>query len=231
MRARGAYVKWKPIYNEFGFTKGSMESDKSEDSRSWTIGQNPILFPYLLAFGPQEGDARIRRLYQIGVPIDDTHTWHLQYCCYVFPKGVDVPKQDAIPYRELPITDERGELIMDYVLAQDMAAWYQQGEIADRTRGEPGLQRPADHRVPADAAEADRDRARRRRADERVSRPDEDRKPRAAHSGQRERRRGTHAQHRARPLDSLSRRLPQAARRTAGSISTRTSTGSVPTGS
>jgi 5,5'-dehydrodivanillate O-demethylase len=133
MRARGAFIKWKPIYNEFGFTKASLESDKSEDSRSWTIGQNPVLFPYLLAFGPQEGDERIRRLYQIGVPIDDTHTWHLQYCCYVFPKGVDVPRQTAVPYRDLPMTNERGELILDYVLAQDMAAWYQQGEITDRT--------------------------------------------------------------------------------------------------
>jgi 5,5'-dehydrodivanillate O-demethylase len=134
MRARGAHIKWRPIYNEFGFTKASLESDKSEDSRSWTIGQNPILFPYILAFGPQEGDERIRRLYQIGVPIDDTTTLHLQYCCYVFPKGVDVPKQHAIPYRELPITDEHGELILDYVLAQDVAAWCQQGEIADRTQ-------------------------------------------------------------------------------------------------
>jgi hypothetical protein len=134
MRARGAFIKWKPIYNEFGFTKGSLESDKSEESRSWTIGQNPVLFPYILAFGPQEGDERIRRLYQIGVPIDDTHTWHFQYCCYVFPKGVDVPEQPSVPYRELPITDEHGELILDYVLAQDMAAWYQQGEIADRTQ-------------------------------------------------------------------------------------------------
>jgi 5,5'-dehydrodivanillate O-demethylase len=134
MRARGAYLKWRANYNEFGFTKGSLESDKSEDSRSWTIGQNPILFPYTLAFGPQEGDERIRRLYQIGVPIDDTHTWHLQYCCYVFPNGVEVPVQQSVPYRELPITDERGELILDYVLAQDMASWAQQGEITDRTQ-------------------------------------------------------------------------------------------------
>ena len=134
MRARGAHIKWRPVYNEFGFTKASLESDKSEDSRSWTIGQNPILFPYILAFGPQEGDGRIRRLYQIGVPIDDTHTWHFQYCCYVFPPGVNAPQQNAVPYRELPIVDEQGELILDYVLAQDMAAWSQQGIIADRTR-------------------------------------------------------------------------------------------------
>jgi 5,5'-dehydrodivanillate O-demethylase oxygenase subunit len=135
MRGRGAHVSWRPIYNEFGFTKGSRPSDSEDEPRSWTIGMNPVLFPYILAFGPQEGDGRIRRLYQIGVPIDDTHTWHFQYCCYVFPDGVDVPAQDAgIPYRELPIVDEKGELILDYVLAQDMAAWYQQGDIADRTQ-------------------------------------------------------------------------------------------------
>lgn len=139
MRDRGAHVRWRPIYNEFGFTKGSVESDKSEETRSWTIGQNPILFPYLLAFGPQEGDDRIRRLYQIGVPIDDTHTWHFQYCCYVFPKGVDVPEQAFVPYRELPLKDENGDYILDYVLAQDMAAWFEQGEIADRSQEHLGV--------------------------------------------------------------------------------------------
>jgi 5,5'-dehydrodivanillate O-demethylase len=133
MRDRGVYVKYRVVPNEFGFTKGSLMSDQSEDARSWTIGQNPIIFPYMLAFGPENGDSRIRRLYQIGVPIDDTHTWHFQYCCYVFPDGVDVPQQDAVPYRELPVCDERGEPILEYVLAQDMVAWYAQGEIADRS--------------------------------------------------------------------------------------------------
>ena len=128
---RGVYTKYRPVYNQFGFTKGTLISDQSEDARSWNIGSNPILFPYMLAFGP--GSTGIRRTYQIGVPIDDTTTWHFQYFCYAFPPEVEVPKQEYVPYAEVPLTDEQGEYIMDYVLAQDMVAWYEQGEITDRT--------------------------------------------------------------------------------------------------
>jgi 5,5'-dehydrodivanillate O-demethylase len=133
MMARGAYVKYRPLFNEFGFTKGRMVSDEPEDQPSWTIGINPILFPHILASGPGDAGVRIRRSYQIGVPIDDTHTWHLQYFCYVFPEAVNAPAQDVVPYREVPLTDANGDFQLDYVLAQDMVAWYKQGEIMDRS--------------------------------------------------------------------------------------------------
>jgi 5,5'-dehydrodivanillate O-demethylase oxygenase subunit len=129
---RGVYTHYRPIYNEFGFTKGRRDSTQPEDIRAWTIGINPILFPYLLAQGP--GDTGIRRSYQFGVPIDDTTTWHMQYFCYQFPGEVDVPKQDVVPYAEVPLTGEDGQYQLDYVLAQDMVAWYEQGEIVDRTQ-------------------------------------------------------------------------------------------------
>jgi 5,5'-dehydrodivanillate O-demethylase oxygenase subunit len=132
MLERGAYAKYRPIYNEFGFTKGRMASDESEDQASWTVGINPILFPYMLASGPGDEGVRIRRHYQFGVPIDDTTTWHIQYFCYVFPSEVTVPHQDQVPYSEVPLFDEAGNPILDYVLGQDMLCWYQQGEIADR---------------------------------------------------------------------------------------------------
>ena len=134
MRAAGIGVRYRPIFNEFGFTKGSIKTGQPEDTRSWTIGANPILFPYILAFGPEEGDQRIRRSYQIGVPIDDTHTWHLNYFCYCPPEGVEVPEQDQVAYKEVPLRDENGEYIMDYVLAQDMVAWVEQGPMADRSQ-------------------------------------------------------------------------------------------------
>jgi len=127
---RGVYTQYKPIYNEFGFTKGTRELGDPDDLPSWVIGTNPILFPYLLAFGP--GGVGIRQSYQLGVPIDDTTTWHMQYFCYAFPEEVGVPKQDGVPYAEVPLTDEKGEYTLDYVLAQDMVAWYAQGEITDR---------------------------------------------------------------------------------------------------
>ncbi|MDB5533624.1 MAG: Rieske (2Fe-2S) protein [Hyphomicrobiales bacterium] len=138
LKDKDVQIKYRPIFNEFGFTKGSLRSDQSEDSRTWTVGMNPIIFPYLLAFGPEEGDGRIRRSYQFGVPIDDTHTWHVQYFCYVFPQEVAVPFQDVPPYVEMPLKDDNGEYILDYVLAQDMVAWAEQGEIADRSQEQLG---------------------------------------------------------------------------------------------
>lgn len=130
--ARGVYPKYEPRYNQFGMTKAYLDSDGDETNPTWTVGVNPVLFPYLLAFGP--GRRTIRQTYQMGVPIDDTHTWHLQYFCYMFPPEVGVPEQESVPYHEVPLQDENGKYILNNVLAQDMVAWYGQGEIADRTR-------------------------------------------------------------------------------------------------
>jgi len=126
---RGEHVQYRPITNPFGFTKATLDMDQDESSASWQVGTNPILFPYLLSRGipPHYG-------YQIGVPVDDTTTWHIEYMCFVFPDEIELPKQSAaIPYRELPLQDENGEYILDYVLSQDMVAWYSQGEITDRS--------------------------------------------------------------------------------------------------
>lgn len=129
---RGVYTEYRPVYNEFGFTKGNRESDQPDDTPSWVYGANPVLFPYLLGFGP--GRIGIRQSYQLGVPIDDTTTWHMQYFCYSFPEQVRPPHQDVVPYVEVPLTDSGGEYMLDYVLSQDMVAWYAQGETTDRTQ-------------------------------------------------------------------------------------------------
>jgi 5,5'-dehydrodivanillate O-demethylase len=129
---RGAYIRHRPVYNQFGFTKGNLESDRDESESSWAVGINPILFPYHLAFGP--GGMGIRQSYQIGVPIDDYTTWHFQYFCYTFPEGVDVPKQDTVPYVEVPLAGRDGRTVLDNVLSGDMVSWYGQGEFTDRTQ-------------------------------------------------------------------------------------------------
>ena len=65
-RAEGRHFVYRPIFNRFGFTKGMRVDGESEESRAWTIGINPVLFPYTLASGPS--NKGIRRHYQIGVP-------------------------------------------------------------------------------------------------------------------------------------------------------------------
>ncbi len=129
---RGVYTKYRPVWNQFGFTKGNLESDKNEEEPSWTIGSNSILFPYTLTFEPY-APGTIRKSYQIGVPLDDTHTWHLQYFYYDFPEEVETPEQDIVPYADVNLYYESGEPILDNVLSQDMIAWWSQGDITDRT--------------------------------------------------------------------------------------------------
>lgn len=126
--AKGLYAQYQPAVNRYGLA--SMVHAPDQPADTWRY-QNTILFPYTLAFGPRQG---IRRLYQIGVPIDDTTTWHLSFYCYVFPPEVEAPPQEYVPYAEVPLTNEQGEYYMDYVLAQDMVAWYGQGETTDRTQ-------------------------------------------------------------------------------------------------
>lgn len=126
---QGVYAMYRPVRNQFGF---SNESRLSHEEAKETVNRNPILFPYLLTF--TRNRQAIRNSYQLGVPVDDTTTWHFQYFCYDFPPEVEVPKQEYVPYAEVPLTDEKGNYYFDYVLSQDMVAWYGQGEITDRTQ-------------------------------------------------------------------------------------------------
>ncbi len=128
---KGVYTKYRTIPNEYGFTKGTLPSDQSEDQPTWNVGMNPVLFPNTLHSGHRQ---RIRQVYQIGVPVDDTTTWHISYHCYVFPTEIEVPNQASPPYAEVSLKNEKGEYILDYVLGQDMVAWYAQGELVDRTQ-------------------------------------------------------------------------------------------------
>ena len=137
MLARGAYPINRMIPTPYGYTKSKRASDVSEEKlgQYWEIGTNPVLFPYQLYVSSIDGNGHpvIRRGYQIGVPVDDTHSLHIAYLCYVFPQEVHAPKQASVPYKEVPLTDEDGKYILDYVIAQDAVGWHSQGEITDRT--------------------------------------------------------------------------------------------------
>lgn len=99
---------------------------RPDDSPDWTIG-HPLVFPYFVRLG-----GRLRSELQIRVPVDDEHTLHLDYFAYCPGPDVEVPEQDCVPYFEHPLFDEAGRPIVDYVVAQDMAAWWGQGAAADR---------------------------------------------------------------------------------------------------
>ena len=70
-------------------------------------------------------------------PIDDTHTWHVNYNAYFPPagSGIKVPPQEEIPMYEVPLTDETtGRFAINFTIGQDTMAWVTQGALADRSQ-------------------------------------------------------------------------------------------------
>jgi 5,5'-dehydrodivanillate O-demethylase oxygenase subunit len=113
---------------EHGIVKRRVLEGGSREDDDWRIG-HPLIFPAMLRVGAH----RQHRL-QVRVPVDDTHTLHLWYSCYLPPEGAAAPVQAEVPVYEVPFRDERGRFLLDFVDGGDIMAWLSQGPIADRTR-------------------------------------------------------------------------------------------------
>lgn len=113
----------------YGFKKGlkfSKENGAASDSVQW--------FPYnIFPFYSGAIGNGLRSQINMRIPMDDENTLHLSYILY-HAEGIEAPPQTTVPYYDVPIFDENGEPILDYVLSQDMACWYSQGTITDRSR-------------------------------------------------------------------------------------------------
>jgi 5,5'-dehydrodivanillate O-demethylase len=103
-----------------------------EDCDDWRVG-HPVMFPCTLAVG-SAGGFWTSYMFQIRVPMDDTHTMHFWYTAYLPPAGANVPQHllDEVPVYDVPYRDERGEFRLDLLDAQDIMAWVTQGPIARR---------------------------------------------------------------------------------------------------
>jgi 5,5'-dehydrodivanillate O-demethylase len=124
---KGLYAHPTP----YGMEKGVIYSKELGADDDRVSRHSTVIFP----FWTQTGSAGAPRSeFQIRVPMDDTHTLHICYQCYSAPPGVDAPKQETVPWYEAPLYDENGKPILDYVLAQDMIAWWAQGDIVDRSK-------------------------------------------------------------------------------------------------
>jgi 5,5'-dehydrodivanillate O-demethylase len=114
----------------YGMEKGVIYSKEMGAEEDRVRRHSTVIFP----FYTQTGYAGAPRSeFQIRVPMDDTHTYHICYQVYAAPAGVAAPQQEGVPYYEAPVRDANGMPILDFVLAQDMLAWWAQGEIADRS--------------------------------------------------------------------------------------------------
>lgn len=123
----------KEIYarqTKHGFSKGIRYSKALGADADDEKEHSTVIFPFYTQTGKTGAP---RSEYQIRVPIDDTHTYHICYQVYAAPPGVVAPKQDVVPWYTPPMKDENGKPILDYVLAQDAIVWIAQGPIADRT--------------------------------------------------------------------------------------------------
>jgi len=105
---------------EHGIIKRRLMEGQSEDHDDWASG-HPVIFPNILRTGG----------FQIRVPIDDEHTWHILYRAVPATNPDDV---GTIRYHDLPLRDELGEMITNQTLNQDFWAWSTQGGIAERDK-------------------------------------------------------------------------------------------------
>jgi 5,5'-dehydrodivanillate O-demethylase len=117
---------------EHGIIKRRVLEGETEESEDWRTG-HPIIFPNILLSGSVR-----RPTFQIRVPIDDTHTAHWWYSCYVASPGAAAAPQEKIPFYKVPVpsVDEDGEpqwTLLDNNSGQDIAMWYTQGPVADRS--------------------------------------------------------------------------------------------------
>jgi 5,5'-dehydrodivanillate O-demethylase len=117
--------------SQYGFEKGIKYSKELGAAREETRRHSTVVFPFFTQTG---GAGEVRQEMQMRVPIDDTHTYHINYGCFIAPDDVIAPEQEQIPWYEVPLYDENGKAILDFVLAQDMVAWWSQGELTDRSK-------------------------------------------------------------------------------------------------
>jgi len=108
---------------EYGVYKRRAYEGGSEEDASFRRG-HPILVPNIL---------RVGHTFQYRIPRDDTHTMHILYTPHIPPDGVEAPKQEKVPYYNIPQSDKtKGWLVTDHTFGQDFYAWVTQAPIAER---------------------------------------------------------------------------------------------------
>ena len=111
---------------EHGIIKRRVLEGFTEEDEDWAVG-HPMLFPNMLLVGNE-----MQATMQFRVPADDTHTYHVSYYVFRAAPGTEAPPQPSVPFRYVPLVDERGEYLVDLTFNQDYMAWMAQGEVFRR---------------------------------------------------------------------------------------------------
>ena len=111
---------------DWGIIKRRVLEGATEEDDDWKVG-HPLVFPYNM----RVGGANIEQM-QIRVPIDRYTTRFMLYSVHA-PPGIEYPTQAVVPDYTIPVFDEHGRHVTDYVEGQDIMAWCTQGRVTDRT--------------------------------------------------------------------------------------------------
>jgi 5,5'-dehydrodivanillate O-demethylase len=117
---------------EYGIIKRRVLQGDTEQDENWKVG-HPLLFPNILVSGSSR-----TTVFQIRVPMDDTHTLHIWYSCYFSQLAAEKVPPEKIPFYQVPVPhlDRAGQPqwpLVDNNGGQDAAMWITQGETADRS--------------------------------------------------------------------------------------------------
>ena len=123
------FLKHEYELGKYGVDRRWFVQGQSSDNDTWT-NNSPLVFPNThVTSGSGRHDFGWR------VPMDDTHTMQVVLRTFDPGGGVVVPKQDAVPYYEMPVRGEDGRFLsLNTINGQDFMVWTLQGEIADRTK-------------------------------------------------------------------------------------------------
>ena len=101
---------------EYGIVKRRVLEGETEEDADWAFG-HAMVFPNMLS------DAS-----QIRVPIDDSHTLHVDYVVSKLPPEVPAPSPEEIAVYYPPLKGEDKRFVVDYTFGQDYMAWSTQGQ-------------------------------------------------------------------------------------------------------
>jgi 5,5'-dehydrodivanillate O-demethylase oxygenase subunit len=123
------FLKHEYELGRYGVDRRWLLEGQTGDSTIWKTSL-PLVFPdiHLTSGGG-------RHNFGWRVPLDDTHTMEIFLRVFDPGPGAHVPRQEHIPYVEVPVVDRDGRFLrLDAITGQDVMAWSSQGAITDRSR-------------------------------------------------------------------------------------------------
>jgi 5,5'-dehydrodivanillate O-demethylase oxygenase subunit len=123
------FLKHDYSVGKYGVDRRWLLEGQSAEKDTWSKSL-PLVFPDIHC---TSGGGR--HTFGWRMPIDDYNTLEVFVRGFDPGSGVEVPKQDPVPYVEIPMVDEKGRFCaLNAVTGQDVMAWVSQGEIMDRTK-------------------------------------------------------------------------------------------------